>query len=90
MAFPLIDINKTHTSLECPWMDTYMLQMAGVANNGIRAGGNQVFASQNVQFETLTPTVSVMNMPETDITARINTTTATSVGDGGGERWFFS
>ena len=26
-----------------------------------------------------------MNMPETDITARINTTTATSVGDGGGE-----
>jgi hypothetical protein len=84
-GIPLIDINKTHTSLECPWMDTYMLQMAGVANNGIRAGGNKVFASQNVQFETLTPTVSVMNMPETDITARINTTTATSVGDGGGE-----
>ena len=84
-GIPLIDINKIHTSLECPWMDTYMLQMAGVANNGIRAGGNQVFASQNVQFETLTPTVSVMNMPETDITARINTTTATSVGDGGGE-----
>ena len=84
-GIPLIDINKTHTGLECPWMDTYMLQMAGVANNGIRAGGNRVFASQNVQFETLTPTVSVMNMPETDITARINTTTATSVGDGGGE-----
>ena len=84
-GIPLIDINKTHTGLECPWMDTYMLQMTGVANNGIRAGGNQVFASQNVQFETLTPTVSVMNMPETDITARINTTTATSVGDGGGE-----
>ena len=84
-GIPLIDINKTHTSLECPWMDTYMLQMQGVANNGIRAGGNRVFASQNVQFETLTPTVSVMNMPETDVTARINTTSATSVGDGGGE-----
>tara|TARA_B100002019_G_scaffold104602_1_gene89984 strand:- start:3201 stop:10820 length:7620 start_codon:yes stop_codon:yes gene_type:complete len=84
-GLPLIDINKTHTSLECPWMDTYMLQMQGVANNGIRAGGNQVFATQNIQFETLTPTVSVMNLPETDITARINTTTATSVGDGGGE-----
>jgi len=84
-GIPLIDINKTHTGLECPWIDTYMLQMTGVANNGIRAGGNRVFASQNVQFETLTPTVSVMNMPETDITARVNTTTATSVGDGGGE-----
>ena len=33
----------------------------------------------------MTPTVSVMNLPETDITARINTTSATSVGDGGGE-----
>jgi len=84
-GLPLIDINKIHTSLECPWMDTYMLQMTGVANNGIRAGGNMVYASQNVQFETLTPTVSVMNLPETDITARLNTTTATSVGDGGGE-----
>ena len=30
-GIPLIDINKTHTSLECPWMDTYMLQMTGVA-----------------------------------------------------------
>jgi hypothetical protein len=66
-------------------MDTYMLQMQGVANNGIRAGGNSVFATQNTQFETLTPTISVMNLPETDITARINTTSATSVGDGGGE-----
>ena len=84
-GIPLIDINKTHTSLECPWMDTYMLQMTGVATNGIRAGGNQVFATQNVQFETLTPTVSTMNLPETTITARINTTSATSVGDGGGE-----
>ena len=84
-GIPLIDINKTHTSLECPWMDTYMLQMAGVANSGIRAGGNRVFATQNTQFETLTPTISVMNMPETTITSRINTTTGTSVGDGGGE-----
>ena len=84
-GIPLIDINKTHTSLECPWMDTYMLQMTGVATNGIRGGGNQVFASQNTQFETLTPTVSTMNLPETTITARINTTSATSVSDGGGE-----
>ena len=84
-GIPLIDINKTHTSLECPWIDTYMIQVSGVATSGIRAGGNQVYASQNVQFETLTPTVSTMNMPETNITARINTTSATSVGDGGGE-----
>ena len=81
-GIPLIDINKTHTSISCPWLDTYMLHITGVANDGIRSGGNQVFATQNVQFETLTPSVSVMDMPETNITARLNTTSATSIGDG--------
>tara|TARA_B100000073_G_scaffold238671_1_gene199793 strand:- start:549 stop:2738 length:2190 start_codon:yes stop_codon:yes gene_type:complete len=84
-GIPLININKTHTSIECPWADTYMLDVQAVATNGIRSGGNRVFATQNVQFETLTPTVSTLDFPETEITARINTTSATSVGDGGGE-----
>ena len=44
-----------------------------------------VWSSQNVQFETLTPRVSTMVLPETEVTARVNTTTATSVGSGGGE-----
>jgi hypothetical protein len=81
-GIPLIDINKTHTSISCPWLDTYMLHITGVANNGIRSGGNAVFATQNVQFETLTPSISVMDLPETDITARVNTTSATSISDG--------
>ena len=84
-GIPLVNINKTHESLECPWIDTYMLDVQAVATNGIRSGGEKVFATQNVQFETLTPTVSVLDFPETEITARINTTSATSVGDGGGE-----
>ena len=81
-GIPLIDINKTHTSISCPWLDTYMLHITGVANNGIRSGGSMVFATQNVQFETLTPSVSVMDLPETDITARVNTTSATSISNG--------
>ena len=84
-GIPLININKTHTSIECPWIDTYMIDVDAIATGGIRAGGNGVFATQNVQFETLTPTVSTLDFPETEITARLNTTSATSVGDGGGE-----
>lgn len=84
-GIPLININKIHTQLECPWMDTYMLSVDAVATNGIRSGGNLAYASQNVQFELLTPSVSTMDFPETDITARVNTTSATSVGDGGSE-----
>ncbi len=84
-GIPLTEINKVHSSIECPWLDTFMLQVEHVATNGIRCGGADVWSSQNVQFETLTPTVSTMVLPDTEITARINTTTATSVGDGGGE-----
>lgn len=84
-GIPLVDINKLHDHLECPWIDTYMLSVDHVASNGIRAGGTDCYATQNVQFELLTPTVSTMVLPQTEINARVNTTTATSVGDGGGE-----
>ena len=57
-----------------------MLHIDHVATNGIRGGGTDVWASQNVQFETLTPTISTMVLPETQVTARVNTTTATSIG----------
>ena len=81
-GIPLIELNKVHDSISCPWLDTYMLHIDSVATNGIRGGGTDVWASQNVQFETLTPTVSTMVLPETQVTARVNTTTATSIGNG--------
>ena len=84
-GIPLTEINKVHSSIECPWIDTYMLAVDHVASNGIRGGGAEVWGTQNVQFECLTPTVSTMQLPETEVIARVNTTTATSVGDGGGE-----
>jgi hypothetical protein len=84
-GIPLVEINKVHSSIECPWIDTYMLAVDHVATNGIRGGGAEVWGTQNVQFECLTPTVSTMQLPETEVIARVNTTTATSVGDGGGE-----
>ena len=81
-GIPLTELNKTHTSISCPWLDTYMLHTTSIASGGIRAGGGLVYATQNVQFETLTPQVSVMDLPETTIAARINTTSATSIGNG--------
>ena len=84
-GIPLTEINKVHTKLECPWIDSYMLSTDFAATNGIRGGGTDVWASQNVQFETLTPTISTMVLPETEIIARVNTTSGTSVGSGGGE-----
>ena len=81
-GIPLVELNKVHTSISCPWIDAYMLHIDSVATNGIRGGGANIWASQNIQFETLTPSVSTMVLPETSINARVNTTTATSVGNG--------
>ncbi len=81
-GIPLTEINRVHPQISCPWLDTYMLHIDSVATNGIRGGGTNVYASQNVQFEVVTPTVSTMVMAETSISARLNTTTSTSVGDG--------
>jgi len=81
-GIPLIELNKVHSTISCPWLDTYMLHIDHVATNGIRGGGTSVWSSQNVQFETLTPTVSTMVLPDTGVNARVNTTTATSIGNG--------
>ncbi len=81
-GIPLIELNKVHTSISCPWLDSYMLHTTSVATNGIRGGGKDVWHSQNIQFETLTPSVLTMNLPETTIRSLVNTTTATSIGDG--------
>ena len=81
-GIPLTELNKVHTSISCPWIDTYMIHIDHVATNGIRGGGAEVWSSQNVQFECITPTISTMQLPETSVIARVNTTTGTSVGDG--------
>jgi len=83
-GIPLTEINKVHTGISCPWIDSYMIHIDHVASNGIRGGGADVWGSQNVQFETLTPTISTMVLPDTEIIARVNTTSGTSVGSGGG------
>ena len=49
---------------------------------GIQSGGPRIEASQNIQFETLVPQIERMLLPGTDVTARINTISGTSVNDG--------
>jgi len=81
-GIPLTEINKVHDGIDDPWIDHYLLNTTSVATNGIRGGGANVLASQNFQFEVLRPSIANMVFPDTSISARVNTTTATSVGDG--------
>ena len=45
-----------------------------------RTGGKRITASQNMQFETLTPNVQTMTPPGTGVSARVRTISATSMG----------
>ena len=44
-----------------------------------RDGGRNIKATQNIQFETLTPNITTMTPPGTSVGARVRTITATSI-----------
>lgn len=88
-GIPLVEINKVHTQLLNPTFDTYELITDSVANIGLDGGGAAIQATQNVQFETLTPQMQTMVLPETSIAARFNAVTGTSLGDGTGSESSF-
>jgi hypothetical protein len=80
-GIPLTQINKTHTSLSNPTLDSYDLSTGFVANVGIVSGGTTATATQNIGYEALTPNVATVVLPDTAIISRINTTSGTSIDD---------
>ncbi len=82
-GIPLTEINKTHTAIDDPTLDSYTLATTSISSVGIRGGGAGTTATQNVPFEMITPTIQVMNFKETSIEASVNTTSGTSIGSGG-------
>ena len=81
-GIPLIELNKTHSGILNPSLDSYDLQTSSIARLGIRSGGAGVIATQNVQYEILVPQIQRMLLPKTDMTARVQTITGTSINDG--------
>jgi len=81
-GIPLTEINKTHTAILNPTLDTYDVATTSIGSRGIRSGGEGVQATQNVQYEQFAPQIQKMLLPGTNITARVNTVTGTSINDG--------
>ena len=63
-------------------MDTYDLTTTSIGRLGIRSGGENINATQNIQYEILVPQIQKMLLPKTDMTARVQTITGTSINDG--------
>ena len=81
-GIPLVEINKLHTQIGSPTLDTYKIAVTSVSSNGIRNGGSDVTATQNVQFEQFYPQIQMTVYPETEVNPRINVVSATSLLDG--------
>jgi Domain of unknown function (DUF4815) len=78
-GIPLTEINKTHEGIQNPTLDSYELQITSVSSVGINGGGSEVIASQNIPFESITPMIGNVTVNGTDIIARLNTISGTSI-----------
>ena len=81
-GIPLTEINKTHTGIMNPTLDSYEITTSSIARLGIVGGGINTVATQNIQYEILVPQIERMLLPKTGLTARINTISGTSINDG--------
>ena len=81
-GIPLTEINKLHTAIGSPTLDSYKVAVTSVSTNGVQNGGEDVTATQNIQFEQFYPQLEMNNFPETEIIPRLNAVSATSILDG--------
>ena len=81
-GIPLTEINKLHTSIGSPSIDSYKIGVTSVSTSGITSGGANVTATQNIQFEQVYPQLQMTVYPETDISTRLNAVSGTSIQDG--------
>ena len=81
-GIPLTAINKVHNEIESPTLDSYVLSTGYVGTNGIVAGGFDATATQNVQFDLVAPSIANVVLPQTEMSARMQVISGTSIGDG--------
>ena len=81
---PLTEINKTHTSISNVGIDSYTITTTtNAASNGDgTSGGNSVTATENAMDDVIQPFLPIVEFPDTQLTAKVRSTSATSA-DGG-------
>jgi len=79
---PLTLINKTHTELEWITFDSYQINLSNIvrtSGENQTVGGDNVFASQNIIYSQVKPTITISELPETSITAELRGASGTSL-----------
>ena len=79
-GIPLIEINKVHNAVENPELDSFIINTSTAATTTVTAGGSNTIATKNVQYDVVQPAIQTMELPNTTITGKLQTTSATTVG----------
>ena len=80
---PLTEINKTHTAIANIGIDSYTISLTTAptvtgSSTTVDVGGINVFATENYRFETMKTNLSLLEIADTTISAKLKKTTATS------------
>ena len=80
---PLIEINKTHTSISAIDMDSYQITLTTAptiagASTSAEVGRSTVYVSENYRLETFRTQISVLELIGTEINAELKSTSGTS------------
>jgi len=77
-GIPLDQINKTHTALANTDIDTYTVATTTAATSSSNQGGSVVVATENSQADGLQTLLPAIQLPDTELTSSIRTTSGTS------------
>lgn len=78
-GIPLTEINKIHSITEVVDLDRYKIAATNKANSTLISGGDNIFASRNIQFEELYPNINALTLPSTDISFAFTSVTGNSL-----------
>ena len=79
-GIPLIEINKVHTAIENPELDSFIINTTTNATTTTTGGGTRIHATKNISYDVLQPIIQTMDLPNTTLTAKLQTTSGTTVG----------
>ena len=77
-GIPLTEINKTHTSISGIETDSFLVTTTTAATATVSGGGEGVQCSRNIHMDVMQPLIQIMELPSTEITGKVQTTTSSS------------
>ena len=78
-GIPLTEINKTHTSISGIETDSFIITTSTAATATLSGGGKGIQCTKNVQLDVMQTIIQTMELPNTTVTGKLQSTTGTSV-----------